>query len=65
MQTTGKGAPVVEIHLPKKWANPNYWSSLADDMTEATDALLNKKHLSDISNLAILYNTIYCVKVEN
>jgi len=65
MQTTGKGAPVVEIHLPKSWVNPIYRSSLAEDMTETTETLLNKKHLSNISNLPILYNTFYCVKMEN
>jgi len=33
-------------------------------MTESTEALLYKKHLSLISNLPILYNTFTGVKVE-
>jgi hypothetical protein len=64
MQTTGKGAPVVEIHLPKSWVIPIYGSSLAEYRTEATEAFVDKKHLSNISNLPILNSTFSGVKVE-
>jgi hypothetical protein len=53
MQTTGKGAPAVEIHKPKKWANPNYRSSLAIDMAATTEVIFTKKHLSIIYNIPI------------